>query len=140
MRAEIIRFSKSKRKRAQPSKPRRRVFYAGYRYVGPAFCQDVQQIYLKRHGDKEWSLIFYFQGLSWELDRFSADELLSKLDEHQVEVVIDYDSLEAMGWRDPDRYNVEDFELHYWERYPDRFCSICRGKLPQNPFEYHECD
>ena len=47
MRAEIIRFSKSKRKRAQPSKPRRRVFYAGYRYVGPAFCQDVQQIYLK---------------------------------------------------------------------------------------------
>ena len=87
------------------------MFYAGYRYVGPAFCQDVQQIYLKRHGDKEWSLIFYFQGLSWELDRFSADELLSKLDEHQVEVVIDYDSLEAMGWRDPDRDNVEDFEL-----------------------------
>ena len=140
MRAEIIRFPKPKRKRVQPSKPRRRVFYAGYRYVGSALCQDVQQIYLKRHGDKEWSLIFYFQGLSWELDRFSADELLSKLDEHQVEVVIDYDSLEAMGWRNPDLYNVEDFELHYWERYPDRFCAVCLGCLPHNPFKNHECE
>jgi hypothetical protein len=78
MRAKIIRFPKSERKRAQPSKPRRRVFYAGHRYVGPALCQDVQQIYLKRHDNEEWSLIFYFQGRSWELDRFAADELLSK--------------------------------------------------------------
>ena len=63
MRAEIIRFPKSKRKRAQPLKPRRRVFYAGYRYVGLAFCQDVQQIYLKRRGNEEWSVIFNFQVL-----------------------------------------------------------------------------
>jgi hypothetical protein len=131
---------KPKHKSVQLAKPRRRVFYAGHRYVGPALCQDVQQIYLKRHGNEEWSLIFYFQGLSWELDRFAADDLLSKLDEHQVEVVIDYNSLEAMGWPNPNRYNVEDFELHYWERYPDRFCSLCRSKLPQNPFENHECD
>jgi hypothetical protein len=32
------------------------------------------------------------------------------LDEHQLEVAIDYDSLEAIGWRDPDRDNVEIFE------------------------------
>ena len=70
MRAEIIRFPKPKRKRLQTSKPRRRVFYAGYRHVGPALCQDVQQIYLKRHGNEEWSLIFYFQGRSWELRPF----------------------------------------------------------------------
>ena len=42
MRAEIIRFPKLKRKRVQPSKPRRREFYAGCRYVGSALCQDVQ--------------------------------------------------------------------------------------------------
>ena len=35
MRAEIIRFPKLKRKRVQPSKPRRRVFYA--RCVGRMF-------------------------------------------------------------------------------------------------------
>jgi hypothetical protein len=29
--------------------------------------------------------------------QFAADELLSKFDEHQVEVVIDYGSLEAMS-------------------------------------------
>ena len=72
--------------------------------------------------------------------QFAADELLSKFDEHQVEVVIDYDSLEAMSWRNPDRYNVEDFVLLYWERYPDRFCAICLGRLPYNPFENHACD
>jgi hypothetical protein len=72
MRAEIIRFPKSKRKRAQPTKSHRCVFYTGHRYVGPAFCQDVQQVYLNRHGNEEWSLIFYFQGRSWELDRFAA--------------------------------------------------------------------
>jgi hypothetical protein len=130
---------RSRRSRVDAS-TRRRVFYAGYRYVGPAFCQDVQQIYLKRHGNEEWSLIFYFHGRSWELDRFAVDELLFKLDEHQIEDAPDCDSLEAMGWCNPGRDNVMDFELHYWERYPDRFCSICRSKLPQNPFEYHSCE
>ena len=24
------------------------VFYIGYRYIGPMFCQDIQQLYLKR--------------------------------------------------------------------------------------------
>ena len=102
--------------------------------------KDVQQSYLKRHGNEEWNLIFCFQGLSWELDRFAADGLLSKLDEHQVEVVIDYDSLKVMGWRNPDRYNVGDFELHYRERYLDRFCAVCFGRLPHNPFKNHECE
>ena len=91
------------------------MFYTGYRYVGPALCQDEQQIYLKRHGNEEWSLIFCFQGRSWELDRFAADELLSKLHEHLVEVLTDYDSLEAIDYCNPDRDNTENFELHYWE-------------------------
>ena len=28
--------------------PKQRVFYIGFRYVGPFLCQDVQNIYLKR--------------------------------------------------------------------------------------------
>ena len=33
-----------------PVIPRQRVFYLGYRYTGPMFCQDVQNLYLKRKG------------------------------------------------------------------------------------------
>ena len=32
--------------------PRQRVFYIGYRYVGPMLCQEVQNLYLKRKGFK----------------------------------------------------------------------------------------
>tara|TARA_B100001093_G_scaffold168572_1_gene161221 strand:- start:2285 stop:2470 length:186 start_codon:yes stop_codon:yes gene_type:complete len=32
--------------------PRQRVFYTGFKYVGPFFCQDVQTLYLKRKGVK----------------------------------------------------------------------------------------
>ncbi|MBE91280.1 MAG: hypothetical protein CMM76_17780 [Rhodospirillaceae bacterium] len=140
MSAEIIRLPKPKRKSVQRAKPRRRVFYAGHRYVGPALCQDVQQIYLKRHGNEEWSLIFYFQGRSWKLDRFATDTLISKLNEYRIEGAPDCDSLEMMGWRNPDRDNVLDFELRYWKRYPDKFCAICGDRLPHNPFEYLECE
>ena len=140
MSAEIIRLPKPKRKSVQRAKPRRRAFYAGHWHLGPALCQDIQQIYLKRHGNEEWSLIFYFQGRSWELDSFATDTQNSKLNENRIEGAPDCDSLELMGWRNPDSDNVLDFELRYWERYPDKFCVICGDRLPHNPFEYHECE
>jgi hypothetical protein len=74
MRAEIIRFPKPKRKRVQPSKPRRRVFYAGYRYVGSALCQDVQQIYLKRHKHDQWSFGDYSEGYPCQSDWCDSSE------------------------------------------------------------------
>ena len=43
--------------------PRQRVFYLGFVYAGPQLCQDVMNLYLKRHGKKngvrKWSLITY---------------------------------------------------------------------------------
>ena len=42
MRAEIMRFLKLERERAQPLKLRRREIFEGYRFVGPTLCQDVQ--------------------------------------------------------------------------------------------------
>ncbi len=32
--------------------PRQRVFYLGIVYTGPAMCQEVTRLYLKRHGKK----------------------------------------------------------------------------------------
>ena len=57
----VIRFPASKK---LPSPlPKQRVFYIGFRYVGPMFCQDVQQLYLKRKGlfcgTRRWSLVTY---------------------------------------------------------------------------------
>lgn len=97
-----------RRKKAQPRrpKPRQRVFYAGYRYTGAAMCQDVQQVYLKRHGNNEWSLIFYFEGRSCEVDRFKPTEVPLKLDEHRVHDAPTREELEKMGWCDPDDENV----------------------------------
>ena len=70
--------------------PRRRVFYIGYRYVGPMFCQDIQQLYLKRKGRvkgvRMWSLITYGKyeesnnrKYSIELEQCSDEELYDML-------------------------------------------------------------
>ena len=69
-------------------------------------CQDVQQVYLKRHGNNEWSLIFYFEGRSCEVDRFKPTEVPLKLDEHRVHDAPTREELEKMGWCDPDDENV----------------------------------
>ena len=139
MRAELISFPKPKRNPIPRAKPRRRVFYVGHKYVGPAFCQVGQHIYLKRHAHAEWSLIFYYQGRAWEIERFDGNDMLSKLDAHQIEDTPDIESLEAMGWQNPEPRNVEDFELHYYQRYPERFCAYCFERLPHEHPEGHEC-
>ena len=57
----IIKFP-TKEKREKPL-PKQRIFYLGYRYVGPMLCQDVQNLYLKRKGINKgvrwWSIITY---------------------------------------------------------------------------------
>ena len=105
---EIIQFP-SKQKRSKPM-PKQRVFYIGYRYVGPMFCQDVQNIYLKRNGlikgVRTWSLIRYgkydendFKEYSIELDRCEEYGLPDLLDEYDVGDQVTFDELRDMGWR-----------------------------------------
>ena len=105
---EIIQFP-SKQKRSKPM-PKQRVFYIGYRYVGPMFCQDVQNIYLKRNGlikgARTWSLIRYgkydendCKEYSIELDRCEEYGLPDLLDEYDVGDQVTFDELRDMGWR-----------------------------------------
>ena len=98
-----------KEKRSIPM-PKQRVFYIGFRYVGPFLCQDVQNIYLKRNGLKEglrtWSLITYgkydeddYKEYSIELDSCEENYLPDLLDEFDVGNQVTFDELRDMGWR-----------------------------------------
>ena len=89
--------------------PRQRVFYIGFRYVGPFLCQDVQNIYLKRNGLKEglrtWSLITYgkydeddYKEYSIELESCEENDLPDLLDEFDVGNQVTFDELRQMGW------------------------------------------
>ena len=104
----IIKFP-TKEKREKPL-PKQRVFYIGFRYVGPYLCQDVQNIYLKRNGLKNrvrtWSLITYgkygandYKDYSIELDSCVENDLPNLLDEFEVGEEVTFDELREMGWR-----------------------------------------
>ena len=97
-----------RRRRVSPSyrKPRRRVFYLGYRCIGPMFCQDIQRVYLKRHRDDEWSFLHYEEGYSFEFEHFKGPELLERLSLLRLEDEISMEQLRATGWRDPLDYDV----------------------------------
>ena len=93
-----------------PPIPRQRVFYIGFRNVGPFLCQDVQNIYLKRNGLKEglrtWSLITYgkydendYKEYSIELDSCEENDLPDLLNEFDVGNQVNFDELRQMGWR-----------------------------------------
>ena len=98
-----------KEKRLKPM-PKQRVFYIDYRYVGPMFCQDVQNIYLKRNGlikgARTWSLITYgkydendCKEYSIELERCEEYGLPDLLDEYDVGDQVTFDELRDMGWK-----------------------------------------
>ena len=125
---EIIKFP-SKQKRSKPM-PKQRVFYIGYRYVGPMFCQDVQSIYLKRNGlikgARTWSLIRYgkydendFKEYSIELDRCEEYGLPDLLDEYDVGDQVTFDELRDMGWRGEIDYEAKLISIsNYLENTP----------------------
>ena len=105
---KIIKFP-SKQKRSKPM-PKQRVFYIGFRYVGPMFCQDVQSIYLKRNGlindTRTWSLIRYgkydendYKEYSIELDKCQENDLPDMLDEFDIGNQVNFDELRDMGWK-----------------------------------------
>ena len=89
--------------------PRKRVFYLGFRYVGPFLCQEVQNIYLKRNGlkneNRRWSLITYgkydehdTREYSIELDNCEDNNLPDLLKEFDVGNQVTFNELRSMGW------------------------------------------
>ena len=132
------------RKDQSPSPlPRQRVFYIGYRYVGPMLCHDVQQLYLKRkslvYGERWWAMITYGKydesdrrTYSIELEECHENDVPDMLDMFDVGHEVSFARLEAMGWRghvsDPDPAPVKSiFHRCYDElRFPD-FASPLKG-------------
>ena len=89
--------------------PSKRIFYLGVIYTGPALCQDVTTVYLKRHGKKnnirKWSLIYYGKydefdkyDYSIELDFCDEDGVPDMLSQYDIGNHITYDYLRKFGW------------------------------------------
>ena len=89
--------------------PRKRIFYLGVIYTGPALCQDVTTVYIKRHGNKnnirKWSLIYYGKydefdkhDYSIELDFCDEDDVPDMLSQYDIGNHITYDYLRKFGW------------------------------------------
>ena len=111
----IVNFPQ-KEKRPAPM-PRQRVFYIGYRYVGPFLCQDVQKLYLKRkgvkHGDRWWAMITYgkydeddCRKYSLELEECLENDVPDMLDMFDVGDEVTFSELEDMGWRGQVMYSA----------------------------------
>lgn len=105
-------------KKTKKPLPRKRVFYIGYRYVGPMFCQDVQHLYLKRKGKRNgtryWAIIIYVKfdecsarEHSFEIDECKEYELPEVLYSLQMEDEIDLNDLREMGWEGSENPQVE---------------------------------
>ena len=86
--------------------PRQRVFYLGFVYTGPQLCQDVMNLYLKRHGKKngvrKWSLITYGKydendkrKYSIEINFCDEDDVPYMLREHSIGDDIKLDDLRS---------------------------------------------
>ena len=88
---------------------RKRVFYIGYRYVGPMLCQDVQNLYLKRkgvkNGKRRWAIIAYIaldeyssRTYSFELEACSENNVPDMLQRFEFEDAVSISDLRKMGW------------------------------------------
>ena len=91
-----------------PPLPRQRVFYLGIGYTGPAMCQEVTRLYLKRHGKKngtrKWSLVTFEKydeydqrEYSIELDNCQEDDVPEMLRQYFIGENISIDDLKIFG-------------------------------------------
>ena len=98
--------------------PRQRVFYLGVVYTGPAMCQEVTRLYLKRHGKKngtrKWSLITYGKydefdkrNYSLELDICDEDDVPDMLCQYYIGNHITFNDLKKFGWNGKINHNAE---------------------------------
>ena len=112
---KIVNFPR-KEKRPSPM-PRQRVFYIGFRYIGPMLCQDVQSLYLKRkglkHGERWWAMITYgkydesdSREYSIELEECLENDVPDMLDMADVGNEVTFSELEDMGWRGQVMYSA----------------------------------
>ena len=112
----IVNFPQ-KEKRSTPL-PRQRVFYIGYRYVGPMLCQDLQKLYLKRkgvkHGIRWWAMITYgkydesgYRKYSLELEECRENDVPDMLDMFDVGAEVSFAELEDMGWQGEVLYSAK---------------------------------
>ena len=98
--------------------PRKRVFYLGWRYVGPMLCQDIQHLYLKRkgmiNGTRWWGMIT--QGryddcdpreYSLELEECEEEAVPDLLRMFEMESEVSFTDLRSMGWRGHHDYRAE---------------------------------
>ena len=97
--AQIISFKRDCKTESYGHTPYQRVFYVGYRYVGPMLCQEVQRIYLKKKKFGRYCFQFYAEGMVFELGEFPIKEFSSRLDELNLEEAISNGELVALGWR-----------------------------------------
>ena len=89
--------------------PKQRVFHLGFVYRGPMLCQEIQEVYLKRHGKKDdvrkWSIVTYGKydeadkrDYSLELATCEEDDVPEMLDEWYIPGAVTFEELRAMGW------------------------------------------
>ena len=102
--------------------PRQRVFYLGVVYTGPPLCQDVTELYLKRHGKingaRKWSLITYGKydefdkrNYSLELDFCDEDDVPDMLCQYYIGNHVTFDNLRKFGWNGNVFNNAEIIEF-----------------------------
>ena len=106
-----------------PPLPRQRVFYLGIVHTGPALCQEVTRLYLKRHGKKngtrKWSLITYEKydeydqrEYSIEIDNCQEDNVPDMLSQYFIGEHISIDDLRTFGWKGKINQNAKIIELN----------------------------
>ena len=89
--------------------PRKRVFYLSHCYFGSILCQEVQNIFLKRHGykngERRWSIITYSgytendnKRYSIELDTCLENDVPDMIAKFNLEEEVTFDELRMMGW------------------------------------------
>ena len=87
-----------------------RVFYLGFVYRGPPLMQEVQDVYLKRHGRRDgtrrWSIITYGKFDEWDVRNYSLE--LANCEEDDVPDMID-------EWYKPDEVTFEDLWGMGWD-------------------------
>lgn len=90
--------------------PKQRVFYIGYRYVGPMFCEEVQDVFLKRkgkvNGNQKWSFITYpkceesGRHYCFEIEKCFQDEVPKLIELLELQGIVTLKELRNMGWRE----------------------------------------
>ena len=111
--------------------PRQRVFYVGYRYVGPMLCQDVQNLYLKRKGVKNgkrwWAIITYTtldeyssKTYSFELEECSENHVSDMLERFELEGEVSISDLRKMGWRGRHRAQIVQLSAKQGDLFKER--------------------